>query len=186
MAFDVKKLSGLASGSGKAPNLFTYTSADNVATATTDGYFNGIKAGIEPNDIIYALLLNDTAPALTVLVCVKAEYVDGAGFSVDFSTYSSFVGDVRATDAAGLLLDNLSGSLGMGGGSAALANARTFTYRNNTDSTATIAGAGYFNGAAAALEEADLIATVANNGFDYLRVTDITEGVVTTAVIALA
>lgn len=184
MALTEKTLSGIVGPGGNVPSVFTYSTPDTIAAITTAGYFNSLAGGIKPNDVIYAIVLADTVPVLSVIICVKAEYTDGVGFDTDFSVISTFAGDVRATDTAGLQLQNLGGNLGAGGGANAPIK-RLFTYRNNTDTILLISGANYFNDATALLV-GDIILTVSVDDFAYLRVTDVTVGAVTTEVITFA
>lgn len=58
MAFDITAFGPLGgqSSRGKAPQLFSYKSADTAATVNTAGYFNDVSSMVEVGDFILAYL----------------------------------------------------------------------------------------------------------------------------------
>jgi hypothetical protein len=162
MAYTSESLKAVVAGHGKAPAVFTYNTDDTLANITTQGYF---PYGVfSPNDIIYARYSDQAG--YSKIICVRSESGYGAGDLVDFSVESTFAGDVRATDDAGYQADNFSTGLGSGQGVY-----MTYTYRNNTDDLATIAGADYFADIGNMLVAGDVIEVVANDGHQMLMVT---------------
>ena len=172
MAFNVKKLAGMNAGSGKAPGVFTYTTNDSVADVTTNHYWDELGLTLQIGDIIYAVVLADTAPVLSRLVINLSSSIDSKAALMDV-----FVGDIRATDTAGYTSDNFGGNIGAG------SDQRMFTYRNNTDAIVDVIVSGYFNELAVVLKTDDLIYTITNDGANYIRVLDSVDGVVTTEAI---
>lgn len=71
MAYSSTGLSaaGGQSKAGNAPQLWTYSSADAIATVNTSGYFNSAASLLKVGDLIYVF---DTANALGHLVYVNA------------------------------------------------------------------------------------------------------------------
>jgi hypothetical protein len=134
MAFDVSKMAGMGAGSGLAPAIFTYTTPDDIADVTANDYFNDLKGVLKQNDIIFSLLLNEGAGTLRVQVVELSD----TDLGTKVPLYSVYIGDKRATDTAGYQLSNMSPNVG---GSVQ----RIFTYRNNANTKAQIAGAGYFD-----------------------------------------
>ncbi len=181
MAFNPKEMAGVCAGSVYTPSVFTYRTEDSIANITTDGYFNGLCGGIEVNDVIYAVVLTGGTAVLSIIVCVKAEYVDGVGFSTDFSVLSSFAGDVRGDDTAGFIHENLGGNIGAGSTSKVYSEvARFFTYRNNTDSVGDKVAEYYFADMHGLLLN-DIIFAVGADGASFLRMEESTDGTITTA-----
>ena len=177
MAYSTNRLKAMSAGSGKAPSIFTYRTPDSIVDLTTAGYFKEAVAIFEVGDLIFANV-NDNAD-VAFLVCAESTPVDGGNHLVNFSTTSSFVGDIRATDVAGYQSDNFGGNLGAGG-----AVFNYFTYRNNTDVTATILAPDYFLEAGLFLEVGDMVQVVANDGAFLMRVlTTGTTGVTTEEVV---
>ena len=60
---------GGQSKAGNAPQLWTYTSADAIATVNTSGYFNSAASLLKVGDLIYVF---DTTNTLGHLVYVNA------------------------------------------------------------------------------------------------------------------
>ena len=60
---------GGQSKAGNAPQLWTYSSADAIATVNTAGYFNSAASLLKVGDLIYVF---DTANVLGHLVYVNA------------------------------------------------------------------------------------------------------------------
>jgi hypothetical protein len=60
---------GGQSKAGNAPQLWTYTSADAIATVNTSGYFNSAASLLKVGDLIYVF---DTTNTLGHLVFVNA------------------------------------------------------------------------------------------------------------------
>jgi len=171
MAFFHKNLSGGMGGSGKASNVFTYVTNDAIATITTDGYMDSLGGGLEIGDVVYAIELAATTPKVHILVCSTAEYVDGSGFVTSLDPIGTFTGDTRGTDDAGYERRNHGGNIGAGG------SHMMSTYRNNTDTSSAIAGAGYFNDVVF-FEINDIVLIVANDAFEFGRVFSTTAGAV--------
>jgi len=71
MAYSSTGLSaaGGQSKAGNAPQLWTYSSADAIATVNTAGYFNSAASLLKVGDLIYVY---DTANVLGHLVYVNA------------------------------------------------------------------------------------------------------------------
>lgn len=71
MAYSSTGLSaaGGQSKAGNAPQLWTYSSADAIATVNTAGYFNSAASLLKVGDLIYVF---DTANTLGHLVYVNA------------------------------------------------------------------------------------------------------------------
>ncbi len=44
---------GGQSKKGDAPQIFTYTSVDAIATVNTEGYFNAVSADVSVGDVIF-------------------------------------------------------------------------------------------------------------------------------------
>ena len=44
-----------AAKSGNAPSMYTYTSADAIATVNTEGYFNDLSDTLAVGDLIYVV-----------------------------------------------------------------------------------------------------------------------------------
>lgn len=60
---------GGQSKAGNAPQIWTYTSADAIATVNTSGYFNSAASLLKVGDLIYVF---DTTNTLGHLVFVNA------------------------------------------------------------------------------------------------------------------
>jgi len=60
---------GGQSKAGNAPQMWTYTSADAIATVNTSGYFNSAASLLKVGDLIYVF---DTTNTLGHLVYVNA------------------------------------------------------------------------------------------------------------------
>lgn len=67
MAFSRDGLSKVGASAGNAPSLWTYTSADAIATVNTAGYFNDASAELKVRDVIFVV---DSATPTTHLVSV--------------------------------------------------------------------------------------------------------------------
>jgi len=52
---------------GSAPQMWTYTSADAIATVNTEGYFNSVSDEVKVGDLIY---VHDSATPTANLVIV--------------------------------------------------------------------------------------------------------------------
>ncbi len=176
MAYESNRLKHGSAGHGEAPAVFTYRTDDSIADVTTENYFKDAVAIFQPNDFIYANV--NTNADMAFLICVQSTKADGGNQVVDFSTTGTFVGDVRATDEAGYQSNNFGGNIGAGGPMA------FYTYRNNTDDTATITGADYFLEAGLFLRVGDIIHCVSNDGAFLARVLTTGTGGVTTEEIA--
>lgn len=177
MAFDVRKLSGMMGGSVFSPSMYSYTTPDGVADVTVNGYWDELGGTLNIGDIILAVLLDEDlgTTVYKTLVVNLSTLVDSKTALLEV-----FVGDSRATDEAGYQSKNFSGNLGAG------SESRMFTYRNNTDALAEIAVEGYFNELYPVLLVGDTVIVVANDGASFVRVSDITDDVVSTTVITFA
>lgn len=74
MAFSRDGLSKVASSAGDAPSIFTYTSADAIATVNTAGYFNNASKELKVRDIIFVV---DSATPTTSIVSVLSNTAAG-------------------------------------------------------------------------------------------------------------
>ena len=177
MAFTAETLKGYMAGSGQAPGVWKHTSEDTFTDVTTAGYIGkDVVPVLNVGDFVF-LTVNDSGGARMgriAIVATKNIYDNGTPHEADLSDITTYAGDVRATDPAGFQLANFSGNIGAG------ASPRVFTYRNNTDSKATIAADGYFNELGEyGLKVNDLILTVANDGATILKVTGVGSTVTT-------
>lgn len=191
MAYIPNRLKAVSAGSGRAPAVYTYRTDDSIAAVTTLGYFAEAVSIFEVGDIVW--LNPDNGTGLTKIICVKSLPVDGGAHEVDFSTFLSFAGDIRATDATGYRPENFSGNIGAGSGCF-----NYFTYRNNTDAKAVILAANYFDredpaaptavdgSAGLFLEIGDIIEVIANDGTFMARVLTVGAGSTTTEEIIFA
>lgn len=69
MAFALSGLNSVGGNSkaGLAPTIWTYTSADAIATVNTAGYFNGASSLLKARDIIFVI---DSATPTSHIVSV--------------------------------------------------------------------------------------------------------------------
>jgi len=58
-----------AAKSGNAPSMYTYTSADAIATVNTEGYFNDLSDTLAVGDIIF---VHDSATPTMSIVMVAS------------------------------------------------------------------------------------------------------------------
>jgi hypothetical protein len=74
-----------ASKRGNAPSIYTYTSADAIATVNTSGYFNDLSDTLAVGDIIF---VHDSAtPTMSIVVVLSnasgvVDVSDGTAVSV--------------------------------------------------------------------------------------------------------
>jgi len=74
-----------ASKRGNAPSVYTYTSADAIATVNTSGYFNDLSDTLAVGDIIF---VHDSAtPTMSIVVVLSnasgvVDVSDGTAVSV--------------------------------------------------------------------------------------------------------
>jgi len=74
-----------ASKRGNAPSMYTYTSADAIATVNTSGYFNDLSDTLAVGDIIF---VHDSAtPTMSIVVVLSnasgvVDVSDGTAVSV--------------------------------------------------------------------------------------------------------
>lgn len=74
-----------ASKRGNAPSIYTYTSADAIATVNTTGYFNDLSDTLAVGDIIF---VHDSAtPTMSIVVVLSnasgvVDVSDGTAVSV--------------------------------------------------------------------------------------------------------
>ena len=165
---DTNRFSGAIGGMGKAPAIYSYVTNDGVADVTANGYWDELDGALSVGDIISAVLLEDGATTHRMLVVNLSTRVDSKTALLEV-----FIGDSRAEDEAGYQSDNFSGNIGAGSVS------RMFTYRNNTDTVSDVLATGYFNELAPVLLVGDTIISVNFDGAFYLKVSDVTDGVVT-------
>jgi len=64
MAFSIDGLYQVGAG-GSAPRLWTYTSADSIATVNTTGYFNGASDLLTIRDIVF--VVDSATPSSTIV-----------------------------------------------------------------------------------------------------------------------
>jgi len=69
MAFARAGLSKVGGGTGTAPTLWTYTSADAIATVNTSGYFNGAALELRVRDII--LVTDSNVPSVNWVIVLS-------------------------------------------------------------------------------------------------------------------
>jgi len=71
---------------GKAPQIWSYTTTDNLATMNTEGYFNSVSDEVKVGDLIYVHDSNTPTASLVVVLSVTAAGVvdvsDGTALSV--------------------------------------------------------------------------------------------------------
>tara|TARA_R100000664_G_scaffold15038_1_gene23436 strand:- start:3246 stop:3524 length:279 start_codon:yes stop_codon:yes gene_type:complete len=79
MAFDKKNLNvTLASASGNAPKMFSYTTTDTAEDVNTHNYFSGINTMVSNGDALYLYADNDGSArgVLTYFAGVSATGID--------------------------------------------------------------------------------------------------------------
>jgi hypothetical protein len=86
MAFSKDGLNVIgAAKKGNAPSMYTYTSADAIATVNTEGYFNDLSDTLAVGDIIF---VHDSAtPTMSIAVVLSnasgvVDISDGTAVSV--------------------------------------------------------------------------------------------------------
>jgi hypothetical protein len=86
MAFSNTGLNTVAASKrGNAPSIYTYTSADAIATVNTTGYFNDLSDTLAVGDIIF---VHDSAtPTMSIVVVLSnasgvVDVSDGTAVSV--------------------------------------------------------------------------------------------------------
>ena len=71
---------------GSAPQIWSYTTTDNLATMNTEGYFNSVSDEVKVGDLIYVHDSNTPTASLVVVLSVTAAGVvdvsDGTALSV--------------------------------------------------------------------------------------------------------
>ena len=65
-----------AAKSGNAPSIYTYTSADAIATVNTSGYFNDASDVLKVGDLIYVHDSNTPTASLVVVLSNASGVVD--------------------------------------------------------------------------------------------------------------
>ena len=74
-----------AAKSGNAPSIYTYTSADAIATVNTSGYFNDLSDTVAVGDVIF---VHDSAtPKLSIVMVASnaagvVDVTDGTAISM--------------------------------------------------------------------------------------------------------
>ena len=86
MAFSSTGLNVMgASKKGNAPSMYTYASADAIATVNTEGYFNDLSDTVAVGDVIF---VHDSAtPTMSIVVVLSnaagvVDVSDGTAVSV--------------------------------------------------------------------------------------------------------
>ena len=87
MAYSVAGLQpiGGQSKAGNAPQMWSYTSADAIATVNTSGYFNAAADLLKVNDLIY--VVDSATPTASLVVVLSntgtvVDVSDGTSISV--------------------------------------------------------------------------------------------------------
>jgi hypothetical protein len=89
MAFDRDKLARLGSPNTNAPAIWSYTSADAIATVNTSGYFNNASKELRIRDIIF---VTDSATP-TASICLVLSNAAGVVDISDGTTIAETDGD---------------------------------------------------------------------------------------------
>ena len=76
MAFSRDGLSKVGSGTGNAPSLWTYTSADAIATVNTAGYFNDASKELKVRDMIFVVDSNTPTSHIVSVLSNASGVVD--------------------------------------------------------------------------------------------------------------
>ena len=76
MAFSRDGLSKIGGGTGNAPTLWSYTSADAIATVNTAGYFNDASKELRVRDVIMATDSNTPTVHFVIVLSNAAGVVD--------------------------------------------------------------------------------------------------------------
>lgn len=61
---------------GSAPQMWTYTSADAIATVNTEGYFNSVSDEVKVGDLIYVHDSNTPTANLVIVLSNASGVVD--------------------------------------------------------------------------------------------------------------
>ena len=61
---------------GSAPQMWTYTSADAIATVNTSGYFNSVSDEVKVGDLIYVHDSNTPTASLVIVLSNASGVVD--------------------------------------------------------------------------------------------------------------
>ena len=74
-----------AAKKGNAPSMYTYTSADAIATVNTEGYFNDLSDTVAVGDIIF--VRDSATPTMSIVVVLSnasgvVDVSDGTAVSV--------------------------------------------------------------------------------------------------------
>jgi len=67
---------GVMSQRGSAPQMWTYTSADAIATVNTSGYFNSVSDEVKVGDLIYVHDSNTPTASLVIVLSNASGVVD--------------------------------------------------------------------------------------------------------------
>lgn len=78
MAYSVTGLQpiGGQSKAGQAPQLWSYTTTDAIATVNTSGYFNGAAGVLKVGDLVYVFDSNTPTASLVVVLSNTGSVVD--------------------------------------------------------------------------------------------------------------
>lgn len=66
MAYAAAGLQAIGGQTGTSPTLWTYTTADTIATVNTAGYFNDASLVLAVNDVIIVASSTGGTPVLTI------------------------------------------------------------------------------------------------------------------------
>lgn len=69
MAFSRDGLSKVASSAGDAPSIFSYTTADTIATVNTADYFLDAINEIELGDVLFVYSSTGGTPVMSIVYC---------------------------------------------------------------------------------------------------------------------
>lgn len=76
MAFSRDGLTRIGSGTGDAPSLWSYTSADAIATVNTSGYFNDASKELGIRDVIMVTDSNTPTTHFVIVLTNASGVVD--------------------------------------------------------------------------------------------------------------
>lgn len=172
----LQSMSGLLAGAA-AIAVFVGTTTDQATNITAADFIpQSVKDALNKGDAVcvnYLAVAEDEGSLRSDWF-----YVESAG-AKDLDWMEN-AGGMASDNTAGFDRSYLSGNIGAGGGSFSL-----YVYRNGEDAMVDVVAADYFNEVADILNEGDVILTmtaageVDTRGLDFLKVTDITDGVVT-------
>lgn len=97
MAFDITTFApiGGQASRGKAPQMFSYITADALGTIDTAGYFNDISDKVEIGDVIMTIVTSSGTPATAGFMIVQSN----ASGVVDVSDASALTNTTVVADS---------------------------------------------------------------------------------------